>query len=676
MKTRKNLFIMISVVFLFLLGLSCFGASTLFAANPNMVRPGEFVIEPPTLISLGFEWYVQGDDNHDATVEVWYRKEGDTVWKEALPLLRIYHEEHIRVSAIGGDLHYVAPNMFAGSIFDLEPDTEYECKFLMSDPDGVRGVAGVRAAHKILTVRTRAEPKPFAGGKVYHVYPPGYTGPKLEPAFTGLMWAYYTGYCNADWSMAMPPRVQPGDTILVHAGLYKDVRLRYGAEQAGLGGLGLGTPFDGTYYLTQSGTPEKPIAIKAAGDGEAIFDGDGCFNLFNVMAANYNYFEGLTIRNTDIAFWAGAKSITGSSGLTIKKCRFENIGAAVFTDYSGSKNFYIADNVLLGRHNPNYLMGWTGALWNQFPEYPALLTSYNGIKVYGSGHVVCHNSVKYFHDGICHATYGLPDGHPGPDGSYQAIRDRMPVSIDFYNNDISHCADNCIEADGAMHNIRVLRNRCTNSASQGLSIQPIFAGPSYFIRNIEYHVPGGSFKSAHGQGGYILHNTLCGEAAPGVLSNQHFLNNLILKEGTGSYIFSINTFTNYTSSDYNGFFPNAGAAYSFRWTSPPFDIMADYVNPGVVRNFKTLAEFTQGTGQDEHSILVDYNIFYNLSQADPSDPRRVYDPNTLDFRLKPNAVAVDAGCILPNVNDDFTGQAPDLGALEVGRPVPIYGPRP
>ena len=91
--------------------------------------------------------------------------------------------------------------------------------------------------------------------------------------------------------------MQPGDTILVHAGLYKDDRYRYGA--------GLGTVSSGTYFLTQSGTADKPIVIKAAGDGEAIFDGDGAYNLFNVMAANYNYFEGLTIRNTELAFRAG-----------------------------------------------------------------------------------------------------------------------------------------------------------------------------------------------------------------------------------------------------------------------------------------------------------------------------------------------------------------------------------
>jgi len=55
-----------------------------------------------------------------------------------------------------------------------------------------------------------------------------------------------------------------------------------------------------------------PIAIKAAGDGDVIFDGNGNFNLFNVKAANYNYFEGVTIRNTEIGIWAGTQFIAGS----------------------------------------------------------------------------------------------------------------------------------------------------------------------------------------------------------------------------------------------------------------------------------------------------------------------------------------------------------------------------
>ena len=30
---------------------------------------------------------------------------------------------------------------------------------------------------------------------------------------------------------------------------------------------------------------------------------------------------------------------------------------------------------------------------------------------------------------------------------------------------------------------------------------------------------------------------------------------------------------------------------------------------------------------------------------------------------------------LPNVNNNYKGKAPDLGALEANEPVPVYGPR-
>src|SRR6478752_6994260 len=59
------------------------------ASAPNAVACGEFVVEPATLINLGFEWHIDGDANRNASVDVSYRKTGDTTWKPALPLLRV-----------------------------------------------------------------------------------------------------------------------------------------------------------------------------------------------------------------------------------------------------------------------------------------------------------------------------------------------------------------------------------------------------------------------------------------------------------------------------------------------------------------------------------------------------------------------------------------------------------
>ena len=178
------------------------------------------------------------------------------------------------------------------------------------------------------------------------------------------------------------------------------------------------TPFDGTMSLTLKGTPEKPITIKAAGDGEVIFDGAGNHRLFDVMASQHHIFDGLTIRNTDVAIFAGQKEVLGAVGLTVKNCRFENVGFGVWTEYAGSSDFYIADNLFLGRDDRFRLIGWTGPLWASAGPYGShLLTSYYAIKVYGPGHVIAHNAIAYFHDGdrhldLRHAASRIPSGGP------------------------------------------------------------------------------------------------------------------------------------------------------------------------------------------------------------------------------------------------------------------------
>src|SRR6185503_16270711 len=51
------------------------------------VTPGELVVDPPTLINLGFEWLIDGDANRNASVAVSYRKAGETAWQTAMPLV-------------------------------------------------------------------------------------------------------------------------------------------------------------------------------------------------------------------------------------------------------------------------------------------------------------------------------------------------------------------------------------------------------------------------------------------------------------------------------------------------------------------------------------------------------------------------------------------------------------
>ena len=253
------------------------------ASQPvNRVRAGELVVDPPTLINLGFEWFIEGDDNRNAAVEVSYRKPGEAAWTKALPMLRLQGE---RITN-GQQLDVVVTEHVRRQ--HPRPRAGHGVRGAVR-ADGSRRRRAARRGRTV-TVRTRREPMPAAGGRTFHVYPPDFKGPKQEPSFEGLMCAYNLTCAGTDWATAGRPRVKPGDTILVHAGLYKYNRLEYTNNAA----VNRTVPLDGTYYLTADGTEDRPIVIKAAGDGEAIFDGAGNFALFDVRAADYTYFEGMT----------------------------------------------------------------------------------------------------------------------------------------------------------------------------------------------------------------------------------------------------------------------------------------------------------------------------------------------------------------------------------------------
>ncbi|MEA2063282.1 MAG: hypothetical protein U9P14_06270, partial [Gemmatimonadota bacterium] len=86
-------------------------------------------------------------------------------------------------------------------------------------------------------------------------------------------------------------------------------------------------------------------------------------------------------------------------------------------------------------------------------------------------------------------------------------------------------------------------------------------------------------------------------------------------------------------------------------------------------DLKGLRRLTGG----KHAVRVDMNVF----KAPVEFPYPAYpEREPADLRLKPGSAAVDAGVYIPNVNDNYSGKAPDLGAYELGQEPPHYGPRP
>ncbi|MGM0485225.1 MAG: hypothetical protein ACQESR_00485 [Planctomycetota bacterium] len=582
------------------------------------IVPGEFLIDPPTLNNLGFRWYIAGDSNRNAAVTVAYRKAGGGAWREALPMLRVHHEIVTRYFYNGDMKHYRTGNLFAGSVFSLEPGTKYDVRFTMTDPDG-----GAPEKAKVITVATRAEPRAAKDGRTLHVpadahEPARRNGRDVDtPTFNNLDSAYHTA--------------RPGDVILLHAGVHK--------------------LNDAPYVWKKSGEPGEPIVIRGQGAGSTILEGpDRKTDLFRIPGADHLIFEDLTVRRGAMFLRTGEKSAhdkggPGASHLTVRRCVIEDVINGMWTASENSKNWTLVDNVITGIDPEWYPRTLEGG------DY--MRGSHTGVNVYGQGHVVAHNRVSRFSDSLAIFNYGQP-----PDD----VR-KQAVNIDFAHNDLSFAIDDTVEADYGCHNIRVIRNLVYNTHT-GLSAQPVYGGPIYFIRNEGFGLTHLNFKwNNFGAGIVAYHNTLAGGGTAFTSpywSNSHLRNNLLL--GNGGLI-SSGTFTpDRTTMDYNGYRGAAESRTPIRWSHGERER----------KGYASLEDFTAATGYEKHGRRVEYDIFVDGS---PVERGKTYEPDAFDFRLKPGGNAVDAGVRLPNVNDDHTGAAPDLGALEYDEERPRYGPQ-
>lgn len=138
----------------FLLFIFSFGSQT-YAQNRTI--PGEVIKPYPTIINLAIEWYIQGDDNQNGIVSVQFREKGKTDWKQGMPLRRVPARENEGFSW---------ENKHSGSIFDLNPDTGYEIKLKLEDPDGGSAEKTVEAHTRPVPERDVPDLRPKPGSRV------------------------------------------------------------------------------------------------------------------------------------------------------------------------------------------------------------------------------------------------------------------------------------------------------------------------------------------------------------------------------------------------------------------------------------------------------------------------------------------------------------------------------
>jgi Chondroitinase B len=398
--------------------------------------------------------------------------------------------------------------------------------------------------------------------------------------------------------------------------------------------------YAGTFSCHADGTADNPVVIRGESEDEVILDGGGDGGNVLEIYGSFVHVERITIQNANRALRFQGQ---GAEANVVRRVHIKDTVLGIGSK-PDQKDFYLCDNILEGR------LAWPAV----YADDGGAHANDDGIHLEGNGHVVCHNQIKGYGDAM-------------------KIEQDGARADDFYNNEVLSAYDNGLELDASSGNTRCLRNRFTNTYAT-LSFQPIFGGPVYAIRNVIVNVANeqmkfhalGTVPPEEPSGIFALHNTF--------VSSNHALN---LQTSAASHYFTVenNLFigpaspdqgktvdwtgvVDHGTFDYNGYFPEG----VFAW---------NLAGQGYTK-FPSFAA-AQAGGLEKNGILAGAMNFAS-GLATPADYKAALPAP--DVTLAASSLAIDKGTVLANVNDGFNGKAPDLGAIEVGCKLPVYGVRP
>ncbi len=388
--------------------------------------------------------------------------------------------------------------------------------------------------------------------------------------------------------------------------------------------------YHGSFEITADGTAADPIVIRGADRDAVVLDGDGVDGNVLEVYGSYVHVERLTIQNASRALrFQGS----GATGNVVRRVHIRDVVLGIGSR-DGQSSFYLCDNELEGR------LSWPAV----YRDDGGAHANDDGIHVEGNGHAICHNRIVGFGDAM-------------------KVETELARAIDFYGNEVLSAYDNGVELDTAAGNARAFRNRFTNTYAT-ISVQPIYGGPAYVLRNVVVNVADEQIKwhglgSGEGPSGVVvIHNTFVSsghaiQTATSATSHYFVLrNNLFVGAPTDGRTIDWDAPIDHGDLDYDGFAPDG--TMHFLGTA----------------NYGSFAEMQSAGVFEPHGVLLTGAVFASLSA--PSDYRPTLAPP--DATLGAGSAAIDRGT--PIAGMAFEGAAPDLGALELGCAVPIYGVRP
>ena len=591
------------------------------------------------------------DPNQNAVAALSYRATGSGAYRQGLPLSR------------------VAAGHFVGSIFQLVPGTSYDVRVTFTDQDG----APLNAATVSSSASTRAEIAIPAASRTYYVTPSG-----SGTACTLASPCAITAALN---------QAQSGQEVVLRGGTYYQGEIslpRSGAAGAPIvirGYKGETAVMDGadpatfTWAEPQLGAyptkvnAENPHLVMADGkrlypyqsladlqgllwgipgfyaSGTTVYvrlNGNANPNTRTMLVSRYNYaftieknfivFANLTFRNYGLGSFAKALYFNNASDNLVQGCTFAVNDLGIGLKRDSHRNVF-QDNTFYDTD-----FDWP---WDAVKDGSGLETG--GIRMYdpmtGRGTVIRRNTFHDYFDGfgVCpEATAGVTN------------------ETDIYENLVYNTGDDGMETDGQCSNVRIWRNTF-HDVLVGISVAPVLTGPVYAVRNLVYRTgagnsdyPGSPFKfnSDYAQSGpiFLFHNT-----ADAVLPGSSGLD--IKSPGSWKSVYGRNNIwmgTDFALSNNNPGQP-LDLDYDLLYTSQAGELA--YWAGLSDRHLNTLAELRSATGQEQHGIST-LPVFMNSIAGN-------YAPGS-------GSSLIDKGVLIPGINDDYIGAAPDIGAFEAG----------
>ncbi len=607
----------------------------------------------PTIAAIGVDAAISGDDNGNASVELWLRKSGDPDFTQGHRLLR-------------------SGARALGSAMFVDPSTAYDIKVVLNDPDNGAPLEATQ------TATTRADSPPPSSGP--DLYVDASLGSDSNNGSAGSPFASIQAAVGA---------AGPGAIIHVAAGVYRE-----------------SVTVDGTH----GGSATNPLRI--LGDHGAIIDGsdpsleDGSAFTDQGSGIWSAPFQGecryVAVDDTRIydfaslaALQAGAAGIDGGffvdtaasriyvrlpggaspaghaihvahlavgfmldtvSDVVIEGFELRYFGtvqdSGVGVDVRDTSRAWVRDNDIHHINNgvrirrstasDNVVEGntirdtsvWTWP-WDAVKAHTAEAT---GVSVTGgAGNVVRRNVIQGTFNGVYVGSFDDPSEAVAP-------------YTDVYENVLSQHGDDGLEPEGACVNVRFWNN-AIHGVHNGISLSPIEVGPVFVVRNLFDGYGAHALKINNGPQGWMLiyHNT-------SVPSDAADAQALAPSEPFQHMITRNNIWAAHRYVVESSVTPSGPLDLDFD------DLFTDSAD-GTPRFVKWLDVRYADLGELQASNTIEQHGFSIEPQYE--------DPAGGDFTPVAGSPLIDVGEPIPGINDRFTtGAGPDLGAFERGGVAP------